>query len=96
MRQVTLKLHTQQTLQTYTPKNEYKVEKECTEYMVLQKQMIRGEEQEWKIWGFAEGLDVPGLEKEIQKQEDTIRYHEENKRAEEEEKAREQGHLGAA
>ncbi len=40
---------------------EAKLEKVVTEYVVLQTMLIDGEEQPWKIWGFAEETKVDAL-----------------------------------
>ena len=40
---------------------EPKLEKMVTEYVVLQTMLIDGEEQPWKIWGFAEETKVDDL-----------------------------------
>jgi len=42
-----------------------RVEREVTEYLVLQKRMLEGEEEDWMVWGFAEESTPEVLEKDV-------------------------------
>jgi protein MBA1 len=40
------------------------VPKTVVEYLVLQKRVIRGKEEDWKVWGFAEESTPERIEKD--------------------------------
>ncbi|KAI1910776.1 hypothetical protein LOZ53_001677 [Ophidiomyces ophidiicola] len=70
VRQTIVRIQSKQSLITPTSGDEQNLEemkekmKDCTEYVVLQRFMINGEDGDWKIWGLAEETTVEDMEQD--------------------------------
>ncbi|EEP75617.1 predicted protein [Uncinocarpus reesii 1704] len=64
IRQAVIRIQSKQSLVTPGTGEEQNVEKQqdCTEYIVLQRFMVNGEDGDWKVWGLAEETTPEDLE----------------------------------
>lgn len=49
-------------------------ERDVVEYMVMQRWMKKGKEEQWKVWGFMDKTTVESIEKDQKKMEETQAY----------------------
>ncbi|KAF2205104.1 hypothetical protein GQ43DRAFT_363185 [Delitschia confertaspora ATCC 74209] len=67
LRQVVVRLHTRQLVEKWETQKKAQVnsvEKDVVEYVVLQRIMRRGKEEDWKVWGFANETTYQELKEE--------------------------------
>lgn len=73
VQQIVLRMRSTQSLQwdTKSQKSKYNPQKgEVLEYLVLQRQIIRGVFKEWKVWGFAKEWDMETIQEDAQLERD--------------------------
>jgi protein MBA1 len=50
-------------------------EKDVVEYLVLQRRLLKGEEEPWKVWGFANATTLESIEKNEEQEKLTLEYN---------------------
>lgn len=54
------------------------IEKDVTEYMLLQRRMWKGVEEPWKVWGFVDKTTLESIEKSAKQEQEILEFESRN------------------